>query len=549
MGIRRFLNTFICSNWFVYLAFLAAVSAVFFRTTQAGFLTWDDNVLITGNPILQSSLAEAVKLSFSTFFHGDFFPATLMNFWVDNLLFDLNPQAMHIENLVLHILNGILVFHLLKLITKKFGLSFLIAGIFLVHPAQVESVMWLSERKGLLSGFFNLSSTLMFILHLDRWEGKTAAVISLLCFAVACLAKTNGILLPLLLFSIASLYFARSWKESAIRVLPYVLVSACVAVIRLLAYRSALGEATFTEQASFFRADFFVKPFNAISFYFKLYAWPEKLSAVYPEFLFNSSSVLAASIAAAILIAITVLAFRSDEKVFKLSIIWFLVFLFPVLHFIPRINFVNDRYLYLPIIGLAGLTFTMVPAKIRTVVFVPLFILLGWTSFKYTEVWTSSLNLWKNAIEVVPENNMVVSNYALALQDAGHLEEASVLYGKIIGSENNSETVNLSYNNLANIYSNSKFSQFSLARSVSLLREGIAKTEKMRDTYEMRLNLGMLLNHLSQQKEAKGVLKNLSEDLKVEPDFRYRSWVPKVKSLLEMLDRESSPEAKESSGL
>lgn len=549
MGIQRSAKIFFYSSWFVYLAFFAAISIVFFRATQAGFLTWDDNVLITGNPILQSSFAETVNLSFTTFFHGDYFPATLMSFWVDNLVFDLNPTAMHIENLVLHLLNGLLVFHLLKLITKNFGLSFAIAGIFLFHPAQVESVMWLSERKGLLSGFFILSSTLLFFLHLERSKGKATAVISLLCFALACLAKTNGVLLPVLLFSLAVLYASKSWKDSALRVFPYLIISALISFVRLIAYRSALGEAVSINQVSIFRSDFFVKPFDAIAFYLKVYAWPVRLSAVYPEFSLNSSSIVWAFAAPVMLIGITVVAIRSHEKLAKLGIIWFLLFLFPVIHFIPRINFVSDRYIYLPIIGLACLTVMIVPTKFRTVVFVPLIILFGWTSFKYTEVWTSSINLWKNAIDVVPENNLVVSNYALALQEAGQFEEAVVLYEKIIGSENSSETVNLAYNNLANIYSNSKFSQFSLASSVSLLREGIAKTKKKRDTHELRLNLGMLLSHLGQKEEAKVVLENLLVELDVEQDFRYRSWVPNVKSLLEVLSRGTSPEAKKSSGL
>lgn len=531
------------NSWYVHLGAVIIGSLIFFRTFSAGFLNWDDNVLIVDNPLLKIKFIEALTVSWSTFFHGDYFPVTLMSFWLDNFVFGLDPQIMHVENLLFHILNAVLVFHLIKRITADQVFSIFTACIFLVHPVQVESVMWLSERKGMLSGCFILVSLLLFLLSLDRWKTKGTYVFSNLSFAVACLAKTNGVFLPILLFAICRIYFSKSWKESTILVLPFAIVSCLVSTVRILAYQSGLGKAAVDHSNSLWRGDLFVKIFESIGIYLSRCVWPANLSAIYPEFTMNSISIVLALIASVAVIIVGRWTFQSNDKFRKVCLIWFFIFLLPVLHFIPRINYVNDRYLYLPIVGLAGFTISLIPSRFRAILGFVILITFGSLSISYSTVWTDSLSLWKNVIEVAPASNIALSNYALTLQDAKKLEEAASIYERVIERKIDQATISLAYNNLANIYANRDFEKFSLTRSVALLREGISVSTKVRDTYEMRLNLGMALNQLGQTEEAKAIMQKLLQDLYVEPDFRYRSWIPNVEGLLEKLKSVMRPEA------
>jgi hypothetical protein len=90
----------------------------------------------------------------------------------------------------------------------------------------------------------------------------------------------------------------------------------------------------------------------------------------------------------------------------------------------------------------------------------------------------------------------------------------------------------LAYNNLANIYADSRFSGFAPAKSAELLREGISSAKRVRDTYEMRVNLGNLYLVLGKKDEARAVLTGVLKDLQQETDFRFQYLKPVVEKQL-----------------
>jgi len=77
---------------------------------------------------------------------------------LDCQIFGLNPRGHHLTSILLQALNAALVFGLLQLMTGAMWRSLLVAALFAVHPLHVESVVWVSERKDLLSGFWGLLS-------------------------------------------------------------------------------------------------------------------------------------------------------------------------------------------------------------------------------------------------------------------------------------------------------------------------------------------------------------------------------------------------------
>ena len=126
---------------------------IYYPLHSAGFLNFDDNWAIFNNPYVQSL---NVLNNFRYIYYFDYTPVTTFYFSLVNQLFGMNPFYYHFFNLLLHLLNGILIFKLGRTIFK-FDLlaAYFFATIFLIHPMQVESVAWLTEAKNVLSVFFS----------------------------------------------------------------------------------------------------------------------------------------------------------------------------------------------------------------------------------------------------------------------------------------------------------------------------------------------------------------------------------------------------------
>ena len=130
------------------LVFLA-----YFPALRGQFL-WDDDCNVTGNMPLRS-LDGLQRIWFELGATQQYYPLTHTSFWVEYHLWGLNPLGYHVTNVCLHALNAILLW----LILRRLGVrgAWLGAAIFALHPVQVESVAWITERKNTLSGFFYLA--------------------------------------------------------------------------------------------------------------------------------------------------------------------------------------------------------------------------------------------------------------------------------------------------------------------------------------------------------------------------------------------------------
>ncbi len=137
----------------VLLTLLAYIPAM-----RGGYI-WDDNAHITDNAALRSSDGLA-KIWFDPKILPQYYPLVHTTFWVEYHLWQLHPFGYHLVNVLLHAFNAILL--LLVLRHLRVPGAWLAAAVFALHPVQVESVAWITERKNVLSGFFYLSSALAY---------------------------------------------------------------------------------------------------------------------------------------------------------------------------------------------------------------------------------------------------------------------------------------------------------------------------------------------------------------------------------------------------
>ena len=140
---------------FISLLLAAATLIVFHPVVHFQFVTFDDPDYVTSNEQVKSGLTLGnVAWAFRTGYASNWHPLTWTSHMLDCELYGLKPAGHHLTNLILHALNSVLLFVLLRRLTGAFWRSAFVAALFALHPLHVESVAWIAERKDVLSAFF-----------------------------------------------------------------------------------------------------------------------------------------------------------------------------------------------------------------------------------------------------------------------------------------------------------------------------------------------------------------------------------------------------------
>lgn len=591
---------------------LAATTLVFLRIVTTDYVQWDDNVLISENEILKRPFGEALRLAFTTFYHGDFMPLTLMSFWFDVAMLKLGGPGQHVENLLLHLLNVTLLWKYLARLKVRAEWRFFVCGVFALHPVQVESVSWVSERKGLLSGALLLVGAHASLTASALRENKAWGMWALyaVAYGAAFLAKANGILLPLVLFmverAVAVSGLAVSGERGAgvgatrrrglsgepgfggemLRLFMkhgFVLgLGALGAVVRVKAYESSIPELMGATWSFERLIAWPAMACAAIGYYFRLFFWPYNLSIIYPSYDGGSGWGIWTALGCVGISGVAAWAWGKRDGLAGVLGLTFLFLLAPVLQIVPRINFVNDRYLYLPVIALAGLvangawprrvevvklksvkkrknavaksgeglpesaSSTLASdaeafggislAALRNQPFLQILILLAIISFARVKVWSSNAALWKDTSAKNPENGIARNNHAQALQAEGKLQEAIQEYEQVLVYGRKDGTDNLAFNNLGILYSSPENKGiYDLAKAEALLKEGIARAPRPEEAFTLRFNLAQVYLQKRSYNEALNELQTLKAQLLASQNQRYAFLVGRVDQILAIL--------------
>jgi hypothetical protein len=130
------------------LLLIAVVLVCYNPVTRNGFLNFDDDRYITENPHVRAGLTwPTVRWAFTTYDQGNWHPLTWLSHALDCSFFGLSPAGHHCTSLLLHTINAVLLFLLLRSATGFRWRSLMVAALFALHPINVESVVWASERK------------------------------------------------------------------------------------------------------------------------------------------------------------------------------------------------------------------------------------------------------------------------------------------------------------------------------------------------------------------------------------------------------------------
>ena len=136
-------------------ALAAATVLVYSRALFCDFVYYDDGLYVFDNAAVRNGITlTGLKQIFVTGETGTWQPIALLSHMLDCQLFGLNAWGHHLSGVMIHAINSTLLCVALTRMTVRFYPSLAVAAIFALHPAHVESVAWVSERKDVLSTFF-----------------------------------------------------------------------------------------------------------------------------------------------------------------------------------------------------------------------------------------------------------------------------------------------------------------------------------------------------------------------------------------------------------
>jgi len=214
------------------LVLTGATFAVYGRILGHDFLSnWDDNRYVLENVDIQGFGWDRIKAVFTSYYVGNYAPVHLLSYMLDYALWGLWPGGYLLINILLHTVNGLLLYRLfLQLVSGRIG-AFFGAAFFLLHPVQVESVAWVSQRKNVLAMFFFLVAWELYRSYRDsrgrRAGGRYAA--SLVALLLALLAKSVTVIFLPLMVLFDRCYPSTSRRFSIGDKIPYLLATAAVA--------------------------------------------------------------------------------------------------------------------------------------------------------------------------------------------------------------------------------------------------------------------------------------------------------------------------------
>ncbi len=445
----------------IFLVILATLF-VYWPVQEYDFIHYDDGEYVSENPKVQAGLTlQSIRWAFTNIMTGNWHPMTWLSHMLDCELFGLNPGAHHLTNLFFHLANTLLLLWVLNRMTGRFWASSFIAALFALHPLHVEPVVWLADRKDLLSTFFGLITVGMYVSYVER-PRLYQYLLTLFVFALSLMSKPMVITLPFVLllldyWPLGRLSFT-PWGghplttdqnqgddrgsfpfSLVLEKVPFFILSVVWSVLTFLAQSSA-GAVNSPEILPLE-----IRLANAIVSYARYIGkmiWPHNLAILYPYP--DTVPIWQVVLAGILLLAISVLVIRWARSRPYLAVgwLWYLGTLIPVIGLVQAgPQAMADRFTYVPFIGLFIMIAIGIPSisiefrhqKIALALSASLllftFMVLARQQVRY---WENSITLFEHTLAVTDKNFVIHNNLGTALAQQGKTREAMAHYAQAL---------------------------------------------------------------------------------------------------------------------
>ncbi len=427
-------------GWIKAVVLISLVIVVYIPSINGDFV-WDDDLYLTKNPLIYAPDGLR-RIWFSTEVPTQYFPLVYTSFRIEYSLWGLRPTGYHLVNILLHAINAVLLWHVLKFLS--FPGSWLAAVIFAVHPVQVESVAWISERKNVLSGafyFLTLIAWLKFSSHENRWRWVYYfQAVGL--YALALFSKTTTATLPIAIILILWLKKERIDRSRLAQILPFALMGLAMGALTIWWERFHQG--TRGPDFSLSIAERLLIAGRAFWFYLGKLLWPVNLCFSYSRWDINPVDLKQWLWPLAVIVLFGLL-WRWRRKTGQgpiISAVFFMATLSPLLGFIAlftfKFSFVADHYQYLACIGPITILSALL-IKLRVInrgvslaATATILIVLSWLSWNQNKIYTDGETLWRDTLHKNPQSWLAHNNLGRLLYSQGKTDEAISHYNEAL---------------------------------------------------------------------------------------------------------------------
>lgn len=401
---------------------ILSILVVYAQVLRHEFITYDDPAYITENEFVVEGLTwDGAVWAMTAVDFSIWHPLTMLSHMLDVELFGMRAGLHHFMNVLIHMANALLLFHVLRRMTGAVWRPALVAVLFALHPLRVESVAWASERKDTLSVLFLLLALLAYHRYVQS-PGRRRYVLVAVLFALGLMAKPMLVTLPfaLLLLDYWPLGRFNSEDEPA-QILPRLVREKIplFAISILGAGASILTQNQSGATGSLALYPLGIRLQNAIlsyGLYLRDTLLPHDLVVLYPH---PSTGIVLwhAFVSGFIVLAITLAAlyFWKEHPYAAVGWFWFLGTLVPVIGIIQVGSSSRaDRYTYIPHIGLLiaavwalGAAVDRWPRIKRPFLAAAAAIVLVLMGLSHVQVshWRNDITLFTRTLEVSPNSS------------------------------------------------------------------------------------------------------------------------------------------------
>jgi tetratricopeptide (TPR) repeat protein len=412
------------------------VVTAYWPALRAGFI-WDDDAYVTQNSMLTDPHGLR-EIWFSAHKQSQYFPLVYTTFRFEHALWGFNPLGYHLVNVLLHGLNAVLVWVVLRRLLVP-G-AWLAAALFALHPVQVESVAWVTELKNIESLLFYLLAVLAWLKFDDAvgrrrwgWYGLT-----LLAYLLALFAKTTACTLPAALVLVLWLRGRRfAWPRFA-QILPFLLIGFAMGALTVW-WEGHLDNFNQNFDVSLGLWQRVLLAGTALWFYVGKLFWPVNLAFSYPHWEISPADPWQYLPLAGCLIVVA-LAWRWRNKIGRAplaGLVFFVAALSPLLGFVMeytfRYSYVADHYQYNASIGLLAIAAAVLCRVLagtggRSLVSGAVLLVLGGLTWEQCGAYQNFETLWRDTVAKNPQSWMAHHNLGIELSLQGKTGQALIEY-------------------------------------------------------------------------------------------------------------------------
>jgi len=418
---------------------------VYYNSLNNNFI-WDDIVLIVSNKNLDS-VKNFLKIIDKDFFYDDkeeysnkrgyYRPVITFSYFVDNQLWGKKPFGFHLTNLIIHFLNSLLIYFIIKHLTKQFSVALLTSIFFSIHPIHIQSVSWISGRTDLISAFFCLLSFYTFILFKNKKNNFILFIFSLISFLLSVFSKEMTLIFPFLLLIYLYLFHSVNKKRflSDVKyIFPFFIISSFYFIFRLFIIRLNLTITSMDERIKLLNT-FFIK--GIPNYLFDL-LFPFNLN-FYKIINIVQLNIYTITLSFLIFVICIIIILLIKDKRLKFFYLFFLIFLIPLSNIIkistPE-QFIFPyaiRFMYIPSITVCFfISYIFLKlynrfSKIKVIIsfsIILLIILFSITIIKTNRVFKDEESFYKYCYEKNPNSITIAENLGVYYYEQKEYDKA-----------------------------------------------------------------------------------------------------------------------------